>query len=454
MSHLGRSRKMTVGPRLKRRERVSITLALLTLVPFVATVVFGIGRDSALIVVIVTGLGMAAASFELAWGTESLQFVVSQVLALAVLATLQVLPEYSVDAALAYNGAFDATQLHFATASMTGANRLLLGAGWPLVFFVSYLASRGENPNAGKYLQLELAQALEVLFLGISTLYSFLIVAKGTLGILDAAVLILIFASYVYIGARIPPLEKERLEEMGGVALAVGRMRRGRRYGVILSLVGMGGLVTILGAQPFVGGLIEIGGALGISQYLLIQWLAPFLTEFPETVTVLYWAARSNRGSLAMGNLISSKLNQWTLLVGTIPIVYDAALARFQSIALTQLQISELFLTASQSIYGVVCLLDLQLSSREALTLLALFLVQFFIPPLRLEVSAVYLILAAVELFLTRGRIVIFRQVGQILREYVHKRPQGRTKAWPRRNKKGLRSESRRTSTSGTRRLS
>ncbi|TLY00346.1 MAG: hypothetical protein E6K95_08490 [Thaumarchaeota archaeon] len=167
---------------MKRRERVSITLALLTLVPFVATVVFGIGRDSALIVVIVTGLGMAAASFELAWGTESLQFVVSQVLALAVLATLQVLPEYSVDAALAYNGAFDATQLHFATASMTGANRLLLGAGWPLVFFVSYLASRGENPNAGKYLQLELAQALEVLFLGISTLYSFLIVAKGTLG--------------------------------------------------------------------------------------------------------------------------------------------------------------------------------------------------------------------------------------------------------------------------------
>ena len=408
---------------MKWRERVSISLALLTLAPFVATVVFGFGRDSALVVVVVTGLGMAAASFELAWGTESLQFVVSQVLALAVLATLQVLPEYSIDAALAYNGASDPTQLHFATASMTGANRLLLGAGWPVVFFVSYLASRRENPKAGSYLQLDRAQALEVLFLGISTLYSFLIIAKGTLDILDAAALILVFASYVYIAARIPPLEKERLEEMSGVALAVGRMRLSRRYGVILSLVAVGGLVTILGAQPFVGGLIEIGGALGISQYLLIQWLAPFLTEFPETVTVLYWAGRSNRGSLAMGNLISSKLNQWTLLVGTIPIVYNVALARLQSIALTQLQISELFLTASQSIYGVVCLLDLQLSSREALTLLALFLVQFFIPPLRLEVSAVYLILAAVELFLTRGRIVIFRQVGQILREYVHKRP-------------------------------
>src|SRR5207245_2092716 len=212
--------------------------------------------------------------------------------------------------------------------SMTGANRLLLGAGWPVVFFVSYLASRGKNPKAGSYLQLDRAQALEVLFLGISTLYSFLIVAKGTLDILDAAALISVFASYVYIAARIPPLAKERLEEMSGVALAIGRMRLSRRYGVILSFVAVGGLVTILGAQPFVGGLIEIGGALGISQYLLIQWLA-------------------------------------------------------------------------------------------------LFLVQFFIPPLRLEVSAVYLLLAAVELLLTRGRIVIFRQVGEILREYVHKRPQG-----------------------------
>src|SRR2546428_13530846 len=234
----------------------------------------------------------------------------------------------------------------------------------------------------------------------------------------------LLSACYFYIAERTPPLEKERLEEMSGVALAVGRMRLSRRYGVILSLVAVGGLVTILGAQPFVGGLIEIGGALGVSQYLLIQWLAPFLTEFPETITVLYWGARSNRGSLAMGNLISSKLNQWTLLVGTIPIVYNVALARFQSIALTQLQASELFLTASQSIYGAVCLLDLQLSSREALSLIALFLLQFFIPPLRLEVSAAYLFLAAVQLLLTRGRIVIFRQVGEILREYVHKRPQ------------------------------
>jgi cation:H+ antiporter len=368
---------------------------------------------------------MAAASFELAWGTESLQFVVSPVLALAVLATLQVLPEYSIDAVLAYNGASDPTQLHFATASMTGANRLLLGVGWPVVFFVSYLASRGENPKAGSYLQLEREQAIEVLFLGISTLYSFAIVAKGTLDILDAAVLISIFTTYVYIAARIPPLEKERLQEMGGVALAIGRMRRSRRYSVILSLVAVGGFVTIIGAGPFVGGLIEIGGALGVSQYLLIQWLAPFLTEFPETVTVLYWAAKSNRGSLAMGNLISSKLNQWTLLVGTIPIVYNVALTRFQSIALSQIQVSELLLTASQSIYGVVCLLDLQLSSRESLSLLALFLVQFFIPPLRIEVSAVYLILAAVELLLTRGRITVFRQVGKILREYVHKRPQG-----------------------------
>src|SRR2546428_9269721 len=116
---------------------------------------------------------------------------------------------------------------------------------------------------------------------------------------------------------------------MGGVALAVGRMRRGRRYGVILSLVGVGGLVTILGAQPFVGGLIEIGGALGVSQYLLIQWLAPFLPDLPDTLTVLYWAAKPHSGSLSLGNLVSSDLNQRPSLLGTTSPASNVGPSRF-----------------------------------------------------------------------------------------------------------------------------
>ncbi len=402
-----------------RRDRAYIFLAFLTLVPFFATIFLGLGRNSVVVVALVAGIGMVAASFTLAWGTESLQFIVSQVLALAILATVQVLPEYSVDAVLAYNGALDPIQLHFATASMTGANRLLLGLGWPAVFFVSQLASR-KKPSLRGYLQLEKTQALEILFLGISTLYSFFIIVKGTLDVIDAAVLIGMFVAYLYLAAHIPPLEKERVEEMEGPALAIGRMRGVRKFMVILSFIGVGTFMTFFGAQPFVSSLLQIGAALRVDQYLLIQWVAPFLTELPETVTVFYWAAKSSHGPMAIGNLVSSKLNQWTVLVGTIPLLYNLALARFQSIVLTQLQSSELLLTATQSIFGVICLLDLHLSLREALLILGLFLLQFFVPPVRIEVSAAYIALSAVELLLMRNRMVIFQEVRGIISEYVH----------------------------------
>src|SRR5712692_6756519 len=147
---------------MKKSEIAPIVISLLTLLPFVATVLLGFGRGSPTIVATVTGLALLAASFELAWGTESLQFVISQVLALAILATVQVLPEYSIDAVLSFNGAFDPTQLHFATASMTGANRLLIGAGWPIVFLISYITSR-KNPTIRGSLRLEREQAVEIL---------------------------------------------------------------------------------------------------------------------------------------------------------------------------------------------------------------------------------------------------------------------------------------------------
>jgi len=403
-----------------KRDGASVIVAFLTLVPFLATIFLGFGRQFPLIVVVVAGVGMIASGYALAWGTESLQFVVSQVLALAFLATLQVLPEYATDVVLSYNGAFDPTQLHFATASMTGANRLLLGIGWPAVFFLSYFSSRAKKRDSPMYLQLERTQTLEILFLGVSTLYSFVIIAKGTLDLLDAGVLFGIFGLYLYVATRIPPIEKRRMEEMEGVALAVGRTQGWRKYLMVLSFLAMGAFMTSFGAQPFVGSLLEIGASLRVDQYLLIQWVAPFLTEFPETITAFYWAAKSSHAPIAIGNLVSSKLNQWTLLVGTIPVVYNVALNAFRSIILTQLQLHELLLTASQSLYGVVCLLDLRLSMRESVLLLGMFLLQFFLPPVRLEVSVAYILLAVLELLGTYKNAVIFHEAREFLLEYLH----------------------------------
>lgn len=404
-------------PRFTPGDRAQVSILLLCLVPFVATVFFGLASDNPGVVVVSTGLAIASAGFALAWGTESLQFLISQALALAILALVNVLPEYSVEVVLAYNGARDSTILHYATAAMTGANRLLLGIGWPAVFLLSWHASGGEGMKA---LVLERLQSVEVVFLGLATAYTFVIVAREILGPLDAAVLLTIFMSYVYFASRLPPHGEERRGELEGPARAVAGMKGLRRVLAMGFFVGLGAVAILFGSEPFVNSFLSLTGSLKLGpgyEYLLIQWVTPVLTELPEAVTVLYWAAKTGKGSLALASLVSSKLNQWTLLISTIPVVYSVALGGLSDIALTPLQVDEIFLTACQSLFGFACLIDLKLTKFDVGGLLALFAIQFAVPQVRLEVSAAYLALAAVEVAVNRGRLEAFRGLKTSLAE-------------------------------------
>jgi cation:H+ antiporter len=198
-------------------------------------------------------------------------------------------------------------------------------------------------------------------------------------------------------------------------------MKGSRKLAASALFVAIGGLVMIVGAEPFVTSFLKVVSSLGLNEYLMLQWLTPIITEVPEAVTVFYWAAKTGKGSLALANLVSSKLNQWTVLLSTIPVVYAIALGGFHGIALTGLQSEELFLTASQSLFGFACLIDLRLSWREALLLLGLFSVQLVIPAVRLEVSAIYVALAGVEMFLNRGRMAALSRVSSLFKEHVHK---------------------------------
>ena len=53
-----------------------------------------------------------------------------------------------------------------------------------------------------------------------------------------------------------------------------------------------------------------------------MQWVAPLASESPEFLIAILFALRL-RGSVGIGALISSKVNQWTLLVGAIPIAFS-----------------------------------------------------------------------------------------------------------------------------------
>src|SRR5512140_3014158 len=77
-------------------------------------------------------------AFVIAWGAEAAQFLISQGLALAILAWLQTLPEFAVEAVIAWGAGKDISKTHLVIANFTGSLRLLVGLGWPLIYFVAF----------------------------------------------------------------------------------------------------------------------------------------------------------------------------------------------------------------------------------------------------------------------------------------------------------------------------
>src|ERR1700729_4045388 len=83
------------------------------------------------------GPGILVASLMIAWGAEATQFFLAQGIALAVLALLQTLPEFAVEAVLAWH-----REVPYLFASLTGALMLLTGSGWPMIYSWAVDASR------------------------------------------------------------------------------------------------------------------------------------------------------------------------------------------------------------------------------------------------------------------------------------------------------------------------
>jgi cation:H+ antiporter len=162
--------------------------------------------------------------------------------------------------------------------------------------------------------------------------------------------------------------------------------------------------IVLLVAKPFATALVATGTELGVDEFLLVQWLAPLASEAPEFVVVAIFAWRA-AGQAALGTVVSSKVNQWTLLVGMLPLVYAVALGAAEPLPLDSRQEDEILLTAAQSLFAVALLLDRRLSISGAGLLFALFAVQFVWPDVRVELSVLYVILAAVVLVVTRAHL-------------------------------------------------
>jgi cation:H+ antiporter len=336
-----------------------------------------------------SGAAIFGAAFVLSWATEVAQLDISRALALAFLALVAVFPEYAVDVYFAWRAGQDPAYTAFAAANMTGANRLLIGVGWAVPVLLLW-ARFGQRE-----LVLPREQAVEVNYLALATLYAFVIPLKGTLSVLDSVVLFAIFAFYMRAASRTHHIEPE----LEGPAELIARLGPAGRRVVVLGIFALAGVAIFTAAEPFAESLVAVGREFGIDQFLLVQWLAPLASESPEFIVAILFTLRG-AAAAGMGTLISSKVNQWTLLVGALPGAYALSHGGLEPMLLDHRQREEIFLTAAQSAFALVVIADFRFRVGEALLLFLLFVPQFVFvhDAARLVEAAAYLVLTGIVL--------------------------------------------------------
>jgi cation:H+ antiporter len=388
------------------RDRHRLLRPLVITAVFIApALVMRIGgfHPNPVVSLVIYGAAVVSASFLLAWAAEAAQIDVSGGLAIAVLALIAVLPEYAVDLYYAYTAGHDADYVQYAAANMTGSNRLLMGIGWPLVVLVSlYVANkvaRGKRDDArSNVLGLDPGNRVELGFLLIAGVIAFVVPATGRIHLVLGVALLAWFGLYLYKLTRGDVEEPELI----GAAAAIGALPARPRRILVVTLFVVAAAVILGCAEPFAESLIGAGTELGIDRFLLVQWLAPLASEAPEFIIAIIFAARG-KGTAAIATLISSKVNQWTLLMGSLPIAYMAG-GGGTSLVLDGRQIEEVLLTATQTMMGVALILALRFHRHTAWALLALFIVQFPITSThgRLILCGVYAVVAVAAMIVNR----------------------------------------------------
>ncbi|HXH62930.1 MAG TPA: hypothetical protein VNG95_02035, partial [Gemmatimonadales bacterium] len=167
-----------------------------------------------------------------------------------------------------------------------------------------------------------------------------------------------------------------------------------RRPAAIGGLFALGGVLLFVTAHPFLQSMLAVAATVGVSQFVLVQWVAPFLSEFPEKLSAFQWAKRVTHAPMAMMNMLSSNINQWTVLAAMIPLVFGYSHWHHTGVWATFTfdgsQRLEILITLLQSALATMLLLELEFSWMEATGIFLLWVVQFLMPTLRSEVAAGY----------------------------------------------------------------
>ncbi|MFM6981111.1 MAG: sodium:proton exchanger [Micrococcales bacterium] len=365
---------------------------------------------------LVYGVAIVSSAFMLGWIGEAAELDLKGGLAIGLLAIVTVLPEYVVSVYFSFAAGSDPSMAQYASANLTGANRLLLGFGWPAVAVLGYLALRRKNNketnNGGKFgVPIDSEARNDLGFLLYASLIALLIPLTGQMHLLVGVALVVIFGAYLW---RQSHADREE-PELEGTPAYVGALSKVARRFFIGSIFVLSATIILISAEPFAHDLIAAGGQLGLDQYVLVQWLAPLASEAPEFSLALLFAARG-KPALGLAILVSSKVNQWTALTGSLPIAYVVGGGTGASLPMIiggdMRQVDEFMLTIAQTVLGVALLMGLRLTAKSSILLFGLFAVGFFVtnPEFRFWLSIVYFAIAGVVIWYHR------RHLGRILK--------------------------------------
>lgn len=188
--------------------------------------------------------------------------------------------------------------------------------------------------NRKKDIPLNIAITLIFIALGMSrTLFG---IGDDVLGRLDGAILLVLFAAYIYMCFRFDTANQTESNENEKVIKPT--------LAAVLIVAGLAGLV--FGGRMFVNSATSIAKMLNVSDKLIAITILAGGTSMPELVTCIV-AAFKKKGQLALGNILGSNVFNILLILGGSALIHPLSMAGMSYVDLGALMLSALVIWAS-----------------------------------------------------------------------------------------------------------
>lgn len=188
--------------------------------------------------------------------------------------------------------------------------------------------------NRKKDIPLNIAITLIFIALGMSrTLFG---IGDDVLGRLDGAILLVLFAAYIYMCFRFDTANQTESNENEKVIKTT--------LAAVLIVAGLAGLV--FGGRMFVNSATSIAKMLNVSDKLIAITILAGGTSMPELVTCIV-AAFKKKGQLALGNILGSNVFNILLILGGSALIHPLSMAGMSYVDLGALLLSSLVIWAS-----------------------------------------------------------------------------------------------------------